>query len=226
MALIDCPQCGHKVLSVASTCPKCGFSLSEQRKKEAHFSKNVRCKNCRREIAPASRICPHCGEVRPVRRYKPWPAVAVLGVGIIATASLILRSAGSESRQSEQPTTVVQPQPTPPDTTPIDSAEPDSVPMAEPIIAAPAVAPTEIATPSTLTRWTSDWANVRAGRGMQDSILRVLRPGQPVAVADLESGWWAVYIEGRRVGFVSQSLLVDQLPPQEPDTGRAEFRQP
>jgi len=234
MALINCPQCGHKVMSVASTCPKCGFSLSEQRKKDAHFSKTVQCKNCRREIAPGSRICPHCGDVRPVRRYKPWPMLTVLGLAIVTVASLILWSGRQEGSQPEEPRQVAQAQPTPPDTPETDSttsdsteSEPtaaDSIPVATPIVAAPAIDSAD--TTATVMKWTADWANVRSGRGMLDSIVHILRPGQPVQVADLEDSWWAVFQDGRRIGFVSRTLILDQPPQLEPDTARAELRLP
>jgi predicted RNA-binding Zn-ribbon protein involved in translation (DUF1610 family) len=220
MALIDCPQCGHKVLSVASTCPKCGFSLSEQRKKDAHFSKNVECRTCRREIAPGSRICPHCGEVNPVRRFQMWPIAGVLVLAMLIATPLIFWYGREDATQPPVSLPAAQTSPVQQDTLPSDSAVADSTPVTPPIVAAPPVEPTQ--TRSTMTRWTNNWANVRAGRGTTDTIVSVLVPGQMVEVADPQDGWWAVYVDGQPVGFVAQSLIVEQPPQLEPDTASQE----
>ena len=189
MTLIDCPQCGKRVLSVASTCPKCGFSLSEQRKKDSHTTKATLCRSCHREIAPKSQLCPHCGEVRPSRGAKPWPIVGGIGLVLLVAALLITCRARDEPPEPKSLAEAVA-------TTP-DSATASTTPAQ---------------LPATRTKWTVNWANVRAGPSNQDSIVRVLLPGQQVEVDDQGRAWWLVYLDGERLGFVSRSLLADSLP--------------
>jgi hypothetical protein len=81
-------------------------------------------------------------------------------------------------------------------------------PVAAPITALVPDRPTE--QPETIVKWTSTWVNVRDGRSPAAAILRVLDPGERVEVADLQRGWWAVYSEGVRIGYVARSLMRDE----------------
>jgi RNA polymerase subunit RPABC4/transcription elongation factor Spt4 len=229
MTLINCPQCNQKVLSVASVCPKCGFSFSEQRKKDAHSTKAKLCKNCHREIAPSAQLCPHCGEMGPVRQPTRW----VLPVGmviVLAVAVLMITLIGGEapddsvepaSPEEHPPAQVEAATPTQP-----SPVQPDSVVVTQPIVQPEATPPPVETTVATVTRWTANWVNVRADRDPDAEILRVLTPGQEVQVADLAQGWWAVYLEGEMIGFVARSLILDQPPGSEPDTAVPAFRLP
>ena len=222
MTLIDCPQCGKRVLSVASTCPKCGFSLSEQRKKDSLTTKATLCRSCQMEIAPKSQLCPHCGEVRPSRGAKPWPIVGGIGLVLLVAALLITWRTRDEP---PEPMSLAETVASAPDSavdsqavsqvdsltaSQMDSQAVESPPMAPAITATASTTPAQL--PATRTKWTVNWANVRAGPSNQDSIVRVLLPGQQVEVDDQGRAWWLVYLDGQRLGFVSRSLLADSLP--------------
>ena len=211
MALIDCPQCGHKVLSVASTCPKCGFSLTEQRKRDSVARRAAICRHCHREIAATAKLCPHCGKTKPVSKPPPWLVPAILVVGLLIAVFFILRG-GSEDPipQPAEPVAAAESVPTTRDTTPTPPPAAVTVPT-RPQISAPAA-------PQTLTRWTADWANMREDRNVSSDVVRVLLPGEQIEVADLANRWWAVHVDGRRVGYISASLVVNEIPATEPDT--------
>ncbi len=212
MALIDCPQCGHKVLSVASTCPECGFSLSEQRKRDSLASRAAICRHCHREITATSKLCPHCGETRPVSKPPKWLVPAILVVGLLI-AVFFIPWGGSEDPipQPAEPVAAAESVATTRDTTPTPPPTAAAVSTTTPQVPTPAA-------PQTLTKWTADWANMREDRDVDSDVVRVLLPGEQIEVADLESRWWAVYVDGRRVGYVSASLVVNEIPAAEPDT--------
>jgi hypothetical protein len=101
-------------------------------------------------------------------------------------------------------------------------ATPVNPPVAAPIVAAaPSAAPPAVKPPprrvttSTLNRWALTWANVRSGPGSDYPVLRVLRPGQRVQVADASRGWWTVYQDGVPDGYVANSVLSDRSPPPD-----------
>ena len=64
-----------------------------------------------------------------------------------------------------------------------------------------------------VVRWVANWANVREGRSLNSPVLRVLRPGQEVVVANRAGGWWEVYLDGKFAGYVAGSLLLAERPP-------------
>jgi hypothetical protein len=80
-------------------------------------------------------------------------------------------------------------------------------PQAQPITAQVPAPPAEA--PETVVKWTSTWVNVRERRDPNAPILGILDPGERVDVADLQRGWWAVYLEGEVIGYVARSLLRD-----------------
>src|SRR5262249_53515705 len=60
---------------------------------------------------------------------------------------------------------------------------------------------------ATQPRTVAAWANVREAPGTESAVVKVLKPGDQVNVVREHGGWWAVYHEGRRIGYVSRSLL-------------------
>jgi uncharacterized protein YgiM (DUF1202 family) len=91
----------------------------------------------------------------------------------------------------------------------VDTAVADPAPpVARPI---PASAPTQPREqPETTVKWTSTWVNLREGRSPESAVLQTLDPGEPVEVADLQRGWWAVYLDGELIGYVARSVMRDQ----------------
>lgn len=209
MSLIDCPKCGRKVMSVASVCPHCSFSLSEHRVLEAHRSSGTRCSSCHQTIPAGATQCPHCLSARPGRRPLWWAIPATLVV-LVAAIALFL---GRRERQPRAELAV----PVQPDTS-LAEQLPDSQPAESiPSTTTPIVAqapPAPATTPQTVTRWTSTWVNVREDRSPSSQVLRILNPGQRVDVADLQRGWWALYAGGEMIGYVARSTLHDEPPEQ------------
>ena len=211
MTLIKCPGCGHTVSSVASKCPQCGTLLSEFRFVQGEGGALTECRRCSRKVLSGATTCPYCGISRPGRR-PPYVVVALivaLAVPVLVLAAL--RERGREATpaapsEPQQPQAVAAaapaPAPVPEVTLPSESAE--AIPEAQ-ASAADSV--------ETEAKWTVDWANVREGRALGTRVLRVLRPGSSVRVADRQAGWWALYADGRVVGYVAGSLLADQPPP-------------
>ena len=161
MPLIECPQCGQKVASVASMCPRCSYVLSQR---------------------PA-----------PVRRRRNfWPVPVLLVVGLLVLG--ILGTPRTIDDGSPPPTSS-PPGPLPPAT--VDSP--------------PAAVPTATR-PSTQTKWTSTWVNVREGRGTSTPVVQIIDPGRPVEVDSLLGRWWVVYVDGKAIGYVHNSVLQDEWP--------------
>jgi hypothetical protein len=58
-----------------------------------------------------------------------------------------------------------------------------------------------------LQRYAKSWVNVRTGRRPDATIVRVLKPGEPVLADSLRRQWYRVLIDGRPVGYVYRSYL-------------------
>ncbi len=202
MALIKCPECGHTVLSVASTCPNCQHRMTPEVAHSGELTTVVQCRTCGELMSGDSTRCPHCGEStrRPIL---VWIALAVAVVALIAVVWLVLRDGADSEPEAPPPTLTPEvsrfPVQSPTRPTPRDIVEP---------------APTEIATPlpRRALRWANDWANVRTDRGLEYEVVQILRPGDSVEVSDRRLGWWAVHGDGRLIGYVANNLL-DTVPP-------------
>ena len=162
MPLIECPECGQKVASVASACPKCSSNLTLQR--------------------PAD----------PKRSHSSWPVPVLVLVVLFLFGVLGIRNRGTLRAPPLPTSTSSQP-------TPQAAASP------------PAEAP-QATGPSTQTKWTSTWVNVREGRGTDTRIVQILDPRQPVEVDSLQGRWWGLYIDGKRIGYVANSVLQNESP--------------
>ncbi len=161
MPLIDCPECGQKVASVASVCPRCSCFLGQR--------------------------------AAPVRRRRnSWPVPVLLVVVLVALG--ILGTPRTIDNGSPLPTSA-----TPAQVTPATVTSP------------PAATPRATG-PSTQTKWTSTWVNVREGRGTNTRVVQVIDPGQRVEVDSLQGRWWGLYIDGKRIGYVANSVLQNESP--------------
>ncbi|MBI2614182.1 MAG: zinc-ribbon domain-containing protein [Gemmatimonadetes bacterium] len=202
MTLIKCPDCGHTVSSVASTCPQCGTQLSQFRFVQGEGGALTECRRCARKVLSGATTCPYCGISRPGWR-PPYVVVALLvAFAVPALVLAALRERGPEATPAA----------------PVARSEPQQTRAVAAAAAAPApelaASTSSLDTVATETRWTLDWANVREGRGLETRVVRVLRPGSSVRVTDRQAGWWALYANGRVVGYVAGSLLSDQPPPE------------
>jgi RNA polymerase subunit RPABC4/transcription elongation factor Spt4 len=223
MTLIACPRCGRKVLSVASVCPNCSFSLTEQRAIDAQRGSGTRCHQCQQALPASTSVCPHCGEARRSNRRGRW---LVPGVGlavVIAVALYVLPKIDADQPQQNATSTAVRQLAARPDSVP---PQPQATVIAEEspatsLDSAPARSPTTFqrtrpvsARSGGLTeiRWASDYVNVRELRAVSSDIVRVLSPGERVEVGLSWQGWWAVFVNGQPVGYVDGSYLQDQPP--------------
>jgi RNA polymerase subunit RPABC4/transcription elongation factor Spt4 len=220
MTLIACPKCGRKVLSVASVCPNCSFSLTEQRAIDAQKGNGVRCHQCQQALPASTSVCPNCGEARrPDLRWRwlvPGAALAVL----VAVALFVLPKVTADRPQQTEAIPPEEQLPARPDSgqtqTTADASRPAVTP---PSVTADSPTESQRTDPVsplsgrlTETRWTRTWVNLREGRGTSASVVRILRRGERLEVASFYGGWWAVYQDGQHVGYVANSELQDQPP--------------
>lgn len=228
MTLIKCPNCGHTVSSVASKCPQCGTLLSEYRFIQGQSGALTGCRRCARKVLSGATVCPYCGTPKPGRRI-PYAAGALLLAAVVPAlvlAALQQRAPGAAvpqggPEQAQQPTQQAPAEESAPQATGAPEAPAAQEPP-QPRQAPLSVGPGLAAPPAAGTRWTLDWTNVREARALDAPVVRVLKPGTAVQVGDRVNGWWAVYLEGRLVGYAAGSLLAATPPgPLPPDTSLA-----
>ncbi len=224
MPLMACPQCGQNVSSLASVCPKCSYSLREQRLKEGQQGPQIVCRKCGHKITAKANVCPHCGIDFPKRTFNlllaAIPIVAILI--LFAVIKLIPGDTGGTGSAAAPPPLAIEPPVfTPPQTDvvlddPTERSIADSIVRAQPIVVEtppPAAAREETSVRPT-TRWTATWVNVRRDPMPNAPVEQQLNPGVRVEVGAFESGFWEVYLEGRRLGYVANSLLLREPPNQ------------
>ncbi len=233
MTLIKCSNCGHTVSSVASKCPQCGTLLSEYRFIQGQSGALTECRRCARKVLSGATVCPYCGTPKPGRRI-PYAAGALLLAAVVPALVLLValqqRTPGAavperglgQAQQPAQPAPVEESAPQATGAPAVHPAQEPPPPREAPLSVEPAVGPGLAAPAATGTRWTLDWTNVRQARALDAPVVRVLKPGTGVQVGDRVNGWWAVYLEGRLVGYAAGSLLAATPPgPRPPDTSLA-----
>lgn len=197
MTNIQCPQCGHLALSVATRCPRCGHEFAS---------------DLLHPLPPMPR--------------RPWlrPAlnaaaavVVVAGLALLARGNARVRSS-APSAESAPPAPIATPAadttpPAPVAGPPVAAAPVPAapVPAARTPAAAPRTAPLPAAEPPVasdlLRRYATEWVNVRARRSMGGAPVLVLRPGDSVSVDSLVRGWYRVVKNGRGVGYAHRRFL-------------------
>jgi DNA-directed RNA polymerase subunit RPC12/RpoP len=225
MVMIRCPECGQRVLDVASSCPRCGHILLQNPLETHDWGALQTCGRCGKHIERNLTICPYCGHHVRAARVAGQVALATASVAVVVVAAVLLGRSGllgalrETARSSRRPEAAAQrpPESAPgpslpaPDSVraaPITAATPDSVAPAAP--ARPTVRAPDALVPRAgdlVTRWTLEWANVRAARSMESSVVQVLPPGQAVEVREMRQGWWAVHARGAVVGYIANSVL-------------------
>jgi len=240
--MIRCPSCGQHVLDVASSCPKCRRVLIQNPLETHDWGALRACGRCGKHIAREVALCPYCGHHVRAARLAGRAALgagvlvvlAAAGVGLWRSGMIQALRDAVEARREPAASTQPPPEPTPLPAMPEDSAEL----VAAPIVAAtpdtidaegrPAAprAPTQApaAEPTTrpvdapprprdlVTRWTLEWANVRAQRSVESAVVQVLPPGRAIEVREMRQGWWALHADGVVVGYISNSVLTTDRP--------------
>ncbi len=158
------------------------------------------CPQCGQKVAGAAQVCPGCSY--RLSQHTPeiegsgasWFVLVLLGVALVVLGVfLAIRTRPDSGLQ------------------PSASSAPSPAPLADSVAPPPVAEPTT-ALPSTQTKWTSEWANVREGRALTAPILQILTPGQRVEVDSLRVRWWLVYLDGQRIGYVHQTVIQDEEP--------------
>ncbi len=157
----------------------------------------MECAECGQKVASVASVCPRCScffghRAAPQRSNITLP-IPVLVTGLVFVVA-ILGIPKSTNTESQPPT----------------SATP--VQLIPATITSPPTATPKTTGPSTQTKWTSTWVNVREGRGSDTRIVQVLDPWQPVEVASREGRWWGLHIDGKRIGYVANSVLQNESP--------------
>jgi len=202
------------------------------------------CTNCGQRVPGDATKCRHCGRPfgRPIQRAEgsgsslrsTSVAVVLVGVALIILAAYELwprLSAVPSPAPPKTPSVATLPRPAPAAPAQSPAAPAESVRRAPPAPSRPAgelrppagdtagpVAPTAPPQPvsidATHRRFAQVWANLRAEPSSTAPVLRVLHPGEVVAVDSLQQGWYRV-VTDTSVGYVDQHYL-DTLPPSGP----------
>jgi len=202
------------------------------------------CTNCGQRVPGEATKCRHCGRPfgRPVqraegsgsRRRSTSVAVVLIGAALIILAGYELWPRLSTAPSAAPPKTApvsTRPEPAaaaPPQSVaaPVESVRAVSPPPSQPPAesrpptkdtaaqVAPAAPPEPATIDATHRRFAQVWANLRAERSSTAPVLRVLHPGEVVAVDSLLQGWYRV-VTDQGVGYVDQHYL-DTLPPNGP----------
>jgi hypothetical protein len=77
---------------------------------------------------------------------------------------------------------------------------------------APASERPPVGTRRLVTRWTTEWTNVRAARSVEAAVVQVLPPGRAIEVREMRQGWWELHAGGVVVGYVANSVLTTDRP--------------
>lgn len=101
--LIECPECGKKILSDSKICSYCGFQLGEIEENEG----SIKCPECNKEILTDVDECPFCGYPMKTRKgIGLWSknngrsfkknakriSVIIFGIIVIIILSLVIKS--------------------------------------------------------------------------------------------------------------------------------------
>jgi len=222
MPLMACPQCGQNVSSLASVCPNCSYSLREQRLKDGQQGPQIGCRKCGHKISAKANVCPHCGVDFPRKAFNVLPIavpIVVIGIAFGIVKMLPDETGVADPAAAPPPLETEPPVITPPQTEVVledttETSEADSLVRAPPIVvqSPPRVAESADAPVLSTTRWTANWVNVRRDPFPNAPVEQQLIPGVRVDVGAFDRGFWEVYFDGRRLGYVANSLLLREPP--------------
>ena len=156
----------------------------------------MECAECGQKVASVASVCPRCSCLFG-HRPAPRRSSITLPFSVLVTVPLLLVAILGISKR-------IKPESQAPTNTPTQSTSAT-------IISPPTATPRTTG-PSTQTKWTSTWVNVREGRGSDTRIVQILDPRQPVEVASLQGRWWDLYIDGKPIGYVANAVLRDESP--------------
>lgn len=223
MPLMSCPQCGKSVSSLASMCPNCSCALREKRLKESQLGPQIKCRKCGHKISAMANVCPHCGVDFPKRSFNlvlaAIPAGAIILIVVLVrlfpSDAAIPEPTGTPQSSATQPSDSAQQQPDEVVETLGEAPGQDSILRAPPMVvdAPPVTAEaTGNQAANRTSRWTATWVNVRSEPRRDGPMVQILDPGIRLEVGNFVAGFWEVFLEGRRLGYVANSLLLREPP--------------
>ena len=191
MPLVKCPECDARIATVAARCPRCGFELTEERRRSEGGGDDIECHRCRASIPSDLPVCCNCGVVSP----KPYRPFLTTQRSVIVVALLVVVGGGwarfepfsSKDNSGEAVTAVLPAQ------------------LTTPTVSIPVLRDAE-------KRWTLTWVNVREDRTVASPVVQVLDPGVEVEVGNREGAWWEARVDGHVVGYLSNAVLSLQRP--------------
>jgi hypothetical protein len=177
---IECPKCGHRALSVATRCPRCGFAF------------------------PAELLQPPAGMDRGWGRG----ALGIGGAVAVVMVLALLGRRGGGTGEPDPAAGMAADALVPGGVTPARDTLPAKA-SAAPVTprASPELPPTPAPATGMLRRYARTWVNVRESRSARAGILRVLQPGDAIQVDSLSRGWYRVVDDGRSAGYAHRALL-------------------
>ena len=219
MSYVECPKCGHRALSVATQCPHCGLDFTAEHPKHLVVEEEVPRLRRRLQVAGVLLVGVFVLGGIALALYQsgakegltPPPATPV-----DSAPSKPSQPAAEKSTKLADSARQVAPAPRTDTTHPAPPAPPAAKqPVAEPSPSRPDTARPAAPTPSPapppgnelLQRYARMWVNVRNRRRPDATIVRVLKPGEPVLVDSLRQQWYRVLIDGRPVGYVYRGYL-------------------
>lgn len=192
MVLIKCPRCSHTVLSAASTCPGCGYVLDPQQRDVIRVDRRRRVWLLLPGLAVAGLLA-----------FVVWRAQADGVFGIAPLPDDAEPSTSELSRTLGQADAVTSPGG--------DSvAQPGERRWEGDMVTGLGAQPDSPAAAQTL--WTQTWVNVREEPASTSPVVKILLPGQQVAVVHPDREWSLVYVDGQLVGYLSVALLAERPP--------------
>jgi hypothetical protein len=158
-------------------------------------------------------VCPHCGVDFPKRTFNLMLVAVPVGLAVIVFAVVQLLPGGSVAIDPNAPPPLAAepPEVAPPE---IEVVLDDTVMQAPPIVAEtpPTISRGIDRAVSATTRWTSTWVNVRRDPSARAPVEQQLNPGVRVEVGRYQFGFWEVFLDGVRLGYVANSLLLREPP--------------
>jgi hypothetical protein len=180
MPEIECPQCGHRALSVATRCPRCGHEF------------------------PPDLIQP-----LPSTADRHWARWALMGAAGLAFVIAVGRFGKGEPAPRKTASGSAAPvvDTAPRDTLPQDSLPPTAAVTPRPA-PPPVVQPAQRApTSGQEQRYATVFVNVRRSPSPGATTVAVLNPGDAVLVDSLRRGWYRISRDGRVLGYADRRFL-------------------
>ncbi len=191
MPEIECPQCGHRALGVATRCPRCGHE----------FPPNL--------IQPL----PSTAE----RHWVRWSVMGAVALALIIAIGKFGRyesasTTGKPPRPEAAATAVAETMPRDTirrDSTPPPLPQPQQQPQAVPQERRRDVPPSAPAVPAAgqEQRYATVFVNVRRTPSAGSTTVAVLNPGDAVLVDSLRRGWYRIIRDGRVLGYADRRYL-------------------